>query len=65
LNDALLELVDGNLIEASEGYGKAVDKTMYLNAVRARGLDTSWADADPNVAKETPKEPTKPAAAKR
>jgi twitching motility protein PilT len=65
LNDALLELVDGNLIEASEGYGKAVDKTMYLSAVKARGLDTSWADADPNAAKETPKEPPKPAAAKR
>jgi twitching motility protein PilT len=65
LNDALLELVDGNLIEASEGYGKAVDKTMYLSAVRARGLDTSWADADPNAPKEPPKEPVKPAAAKR
>jgi twitching motility protein PilT len=66
LNDALLELVDGKLIEASEGYGKAVDKTMYLNAVKARGLDTSWAESDPNVAKEAPKDPPKPAtAAKR
>jgi hypothetical protein len=58
LNDALLELVDANLIEASEGYGKAVDKTMYLSAVKARGLDTSWAETDPNAAKE----PAKPAA---
>jgi twitching motility protein PilT len=65
LNDALLELVDGNLIEASEGYGKAVDKTMYLSAIRARGLDTSWAEADPNAGKEAPKEGAKPAAAKR
>ncbi|MFL5606388.1 MAG: type IV pilus twitching motility protein PilT [Gemmatimonadaceae bacterium] len=65
LNDALLELVDGKLIEASEGYGKAVDKTMYLSAIKSRGLDTSWADADPNAPKEAPKDPPKPAAAKR
>ncbi len=62
LNDALLELVDGKLIEPAEGYGKAVDKTMYLQAIKARGLDTSWAEADPS-AKEVPKEPAKPAAA--
>jgi twitching motility protein PilT len=65
LNDALLELVDGKLIEPSEGYGKAVDKTMYLSAVKARGLDTSWAETDPNAGKEAPKEPAKPAATKR
>jgi twitching motility protein PilT len=64
LNDALLELVDGKLIEPSEGYIKAVDKTMFLNAIRARGLETSWADADPNAAKE-PAKPAAPAAGKR
>jgi twitching motility protein PilT len=64
LNDALLELVDGQLIEPAEGYGKAVDKVMYLNSIRQRGLDTSFAESDPSVAKEpAAKEAPKPAAA--
>jgi twitching motility protein PilT len=54
LNDALLELVDGGLIEPVEGYSKAVDKTMFLGALKARGLDTSFAEAEP-TAKEAPK----------
>jgi twitching motility protein PilT len=65
LNDALMELVDGQLIEPAEGYGKAVDKVMYLNSLRSRGLDTGFAESDPSVAKEPPKEAPKPAAAKR
>ena len=62
LNDALMELVDGKLIEPAEGYGKAVDKVMYVNSLRSRGLDTSFAESDPNVAKDAAKEPPKPAA---
>jgi len=62
LNDALLELVDGKLIEPAEGYVKAVDKTMYLAAIKSRGLDTSFAEADAAVAKEPPK-PAAPAGA--
>ena len=54
LNDALLELVDGGLIEPMEGYAKAVDKTMFLGALKARGLDTSFAEQDQS-AKESPK----------
>ncbi|MEO8564261.1 MAG: type IV pilus twitching motility protein PilT [bacterium] len=46
LNDALLELVDGGLIEPAEGYGKAVDKTMFLGALKARGLDTGFAELE-------------------
>ena len=61
LNDALLELVDGKLIEPAEGYTKAVDKTMYLAAIKSRGLDTSFAEADAAVAKE-PAKPAAPAA---
>jgi len=60
LNDALLELVDGKLIEPAEGYTKAVDKTMYLSAIKSRGLDTSFAEAD--AAAAAAKEPPKPAA---
>ena len=63
LNDALLELVDGQLIEPAEGYGKAVDKVMYVNSLKQRGLDTSFAESDPSMAKEAAKEPPKPAAA--
>jgi twitching motility protein PilT len=58
LNDALLELVDGGLIEPVEGYGKAVDKTMFLGALKARGLDTSFAEQEQGA-----KEAGKPAAA--
>jgi len=54
LNDALLELVDGGLIEPSEGYTKAVDKTMFLGALKARGLNTSFAEQE-SGAKEAPK----------
>jgi twitching motility protein PilT len=62
LNDALLELVDGKLIEPAEGYTKAVDKTMYLAAIKSRGLDTSFAEADAAAAKE-PAKPAPPAGA--
>jgi twitching motility protein PilT len=61
LNDALLELVDGKLIEPAEGYGKAVDKVMYLNSLKSRGIDASFADGD--APKELPKDAPKPAAA--
>ena len=54
LNDALLELVDGGLIEPVEGYSKAVDKTMFLGALKARGLDTGFAEVEAG-AKEAPK----------
>jgi twitching motility protein PilT len=54
LNDALLDLVDGKLIEPAEGYGKAVDKVMYLGGLRSRGLDTSFAEGE-GGAKDAPK----------
>ena len=54
LNDALLELVDGGLIEPLEGYSKAVDKTMFLGALKARGLDTAFAEQEAS-AKDAPK----------
>ena len=45
LNDALLELVDGRLVEPREAWIKAVDKPALVQALRTRGLDTSFADA--------------------
>jgi twitching motility protein PilT len=59
LNDALLELVDGGLIEPSEGYGKAVDKSMFLGALKARGLDTAFAEIDTAPKEAAKKEPQK------
>ena len=61
LNDALMELVDGKLIEPAEGYGKAVDKIMYVNSLRSRGIDTSFAEGEAGAKEAAAKEPPKPA----
>jgi twitching motility protein PilT len=45
LNDALLELVDGKLIEPAEGYSKAVDKPGFVQSLKGRGVDTSFAES--------------------
>ena len=63
LNDALLELVDGGLIEPREGYSKAVDKTMFLGALKARGLDTASPSSEAG-AKDAPKAATAERAAR-
>ena len=62
LNDALIELVDGKLIEPAEGYSKAVDKVMYVNSLKSRGIDVGFAETE-SGAKDAPKEPPKPSAA--
>jgi twitching motility protein PilT len=59
LNDALLELVDGGLIEPSEGYIKAVDKSLFLGALKARGLDTAFAEIEAAPKDAAKKEPPK------
>ncbi len=45
LNDALLDLVDAKLVEPREAYVKAVEKSMLVQSLRARGHDTSFAEA--------------------
>jgi twitching motility protein PilT len=45
LNDALLELVDGGVVEPREAWTKAVDKPALVQALRTRGLDTTFAEA--------------------
>ncbi len=47
LNDALLDLVDGGLVEPKEAYQKAVDKVNLANALRTRGHDVSFVEGDP------------------
>jgi twitching motility protein PilT len=44
LNDALLELVDGKLIEPAEGYSKAVDKSSFVQSLKGRGIDAGFAE---------------------
>ena len=44
LNDALLELVDGALITPEEGYLRSLEKAPYVAALKARGLDTAFAE---------------------
>ena len=42
LNDALIELVDGKLVESKEAYMKAVEKTGFAAALKAKRHDTSF-----------------------
>ena len=46
MNDALIELVDGSLVEPREAYLKATDKTGILHMLKQRGKDVSFADPD-------------------
>jgi len=46
LNDALLELVESGQVEPAEAYLKAVDKSSLAATFKARGFDTSFAEAD-------------------
>jgi twitching motility protein PilT len=45
LNDALMELVDGGVVEPKEAYMKGVDKAGLLASFKQRGLDVSWLDS--------------------
>ena len=54
LTDALLDLVDGGLVEPKEAYMKALDKTTFANALRTRGLDVSFLDGDAGAGSATP-----------
>ena len=46
MNDALIELVDGGMVESQEAYLKATDKVGILHMLKQRGKDISFADAD-------------------
>jgi twitching motility protein PilT len=50
MNDTLLGLVEEKLVEPKEAYMKSVDKTSFLNSLKAKGFDTSFAEADPLTA---------------
>jgi twitching motility protein PilT len=45
MNDALIELVDGNLVEPEEAYLKATDKVGIVNMLKQRNKDISFVDS--------------------
>jgi twitching motility protein PilT len=61
LNDALIDLVDGKLVESKEAYMKAIDKPNFANMLRQRGHDTSFLDSIEDLS--APKGGVKPGAA--
>jgi twitching motility protein PilT len=60
LNDALIDLVDGNLVEPKEAYTKAIDKPNFATMLRNRNHDVGFLDlgsseaADPKAAAGRP-----------
>ena len=44
LNDALIDLVDGKLVEPKEAYTKAIDKPNFATMLRNRNHDVSFLD---------------------
>ena len=57
LNEALLELVDSGQVEPQEAYSKAVEKTGFVQSLKSRGVDTSFADIEPGKDGKTPPPP--------
>lgn len=66
MNDALIELVEGGMVEPQEAYLKATDKVGILNMLKQRGKDISFADPDDaraaGTTTEPPAKPGRPAA---
>jgi twitching motility protein PilT len=44
LTDALVELVESGQVDATEAYAKAVDKSMILQSLKAKGYDVGFAE---------------------
>jgi len=65
LNDALMELVDTKKVEPKEAYMKSIDKMSFVNALRAKGHDTSFMEGDLAAAANAPPGGGKPEAAAR
>ena len=54
MNDTLLDLVEHKLVEPKEAYMRSVDKGSFVNALKAKGFDTSFVEADPTTAPAPP-----------
>ena len=46
MNDTLLDLVERNLVEPKEAWMKSVEKGSFIAALKAKGIDTSFADGE-------------------
>jgi twitching motility protein PilT len=46
MNDALIAYVDAKQVEPKEAYMKAVEKTGFVQMLKARGLDATFAEND-------------------
>ena len=62
MNDALIELVDGNLVEPQEAYLKATDKVGIVNMLKQRNKDVSFVEALEVSAGAAPEAAAKPTA---
>ena len=58
MNDALIELVDGNLVEPEEAYLKATDKVGIVNMLKQRNKELNFIEA---MEAASPDNPAKPA----
>ena len=47
MNDTLLDLVETKQVEPKEAWMKSVDKTSFLNSLKAKGFPTGFAESDP------------------
>ena len=65
LNDALIELVDRNVVDPREAYLKAIDKLVFANMLKQRGHDVSWLEIAESSAPASAKQGSRPVAAKR
>jgi hypothetical protein len=75
LNDALIAYVDSGEVEPKEAYMKAVEKTGFVQMLKQRGLDVSFAESDQakpdgppggsTPASATPKSATPPKAVRK
>ncbi len=46
MNDTLLDLVERKLVEPKEAYMKSVDKTAFVNQLKAKGFDVAFQEGD-------------------
>ena len=54
LNDALIDLVDRDLVDPKEAYMKAVDKVNFVQMLKTRGHDTSFVQPEAPPASPAP-----------
>jgi twitching motility protein PilT len=59
MNDTLLDLVEKKLVEPKEAWMKSVDKAAFIAALKVKGVDISFADADSNAAANSAAPPGK------